>query len=716
MSASHEEHAAPPVVEQFVKALVVANKAVALYPPSSNIPKDTSEQAAKALREALRTQSELRLVVTKQGLYCDDAPLLHGNAAYLTFALELYNRRLAEVRFHSGAKATDLVAFLSVLKYTPEQIAGAGGFESRLWDLNVTTVTVTEASVSIVGADQVLDSSAEAAELTRDEIENMLADFASGRSRDRMVMARFIASAQAVSTYLREVFDEEDGTKLGLARAFDRFAEFAQIVQASPTEVREPLLKSLAEALKLVEPEVRQAMLVDHILPQSRTDESLAAVLCEMDFQELCRLLIENMDPESAAQEGLARALRNLSVITGTDRDTLAEAAGGAMRSAGFSETDIEGVIETAQPSRLDLPGVPSTKLPVRRPVDAVLHMLDAAAVDERDGSIDEGLRDLQEEARRGVTDGDVIMAFVTLVTVDHREQQFSSMMAMLEDSLDLLVERGELELAADAADALRLAADDPSLSHAQRGRIEASLGRLTKPEDIRTMAHALRIHRPGTEENDAARRLLASLGPMAVDPLLEQLAEEPDMSVRKSLVDLLSEMAPNYFNEIGSHVSDPRWYVVRNVVAILGSTHSSAMLPYLERTLRHHEVRVRRETIRALSGIQDRVAHEMLVHALTDDDAQNVQLAARYLGVSKVMAAIPALEQVARGEGRGNREVGPRVEAIETLGTLGARQSLSTLEGLAGRRTIIGAGKTRELASAADAAIGRIRRGGGGS
>jgi len=613
-------------------------------------------------------------------------------------------------------KAADIVAFLSVLKYTPEEIAGAGGFESRLWDLNVTTITVTDAAVSIVSADQVLDTSAEAAELTRDQVEEMLADFASGRPRDRLIMARFVANSQAVSTYLREIFEEDESAKLGLAKAFDRFAEFAQIVQASPVDMQDTLLQSLAEALKLADPEVRQAMLVDHILPQARNNESLAAVLCEMDFQELCELLIENMDPESAAQEGLARALRNLAVITGVDRDTLAEAAGGAMRAAGFSESEIGEVIETVQPSRLDLPGRRATSLPLRRPVDAILHMLDAATVGEQQDANDEGLLALQEEARRGVTDGDVIMAFVTLVTVDHREQQFSAMMAMLEDSLDLLVERGELELAADAADALRLANDSPSLSDEQRRRIDASLGRLTKPEDIRTMAHALRLYRPGTEEHEAARRLLGSLGALAVDPLLEQLAEEPDMSVRKSLVDVLSEMAPTYFNEVGSHVSDPRWYVVRNVVAILASTHSSAMLPYMERTLRHHEVRVRRETIRALSGISDRVAHEMLVHALTDEDAQNVQLAARYLGTAKVTAAIPALEQVARGEGRGNREVGPRVEAIETLGKLGARQALPTLEALAGRRTIIGAGKTRELKAAAEAAIDRIRTAGGGA
>ncbi len=214
-------------------------------------------------------------------------------------------------------------------------------------------------------------------------------------------MARFVGDPNAVSAYLKEVFDEQADERLGLARAFDRYAEFAQIIQSMPSaELRNPLLQSLAEALKQVEPDMRQAMLVDHILPQARTDESLAAVLCEMDFRELVELVIENMDPESQAHEGLARALRNLSVITGTDRDTLAEAAGGAMRAAGYSETEVAEVIETAQPSRLDLPGSGARTLPVRRPIDAVLHMLDAAKVDERDGAQDEGLRALQEEAR----------------------------------------------------------------------------------------------------------------------------------------------------------------------------------------------------------------------------------------------------------------------------------------------------------------------------
>jgi HEAT repeat protein len=159
--------------------------------------------------------------------------------------------------------------------------------------------------------------------------------------------------------------------------------------------------------------------------------------------------------------------------------------------------------------------------------------------------------------------------------------------------------------------------------------------------------------------------------------------------------------------------MSDRRWYFVRNIVLILGSTRQPAILPYLQRTLRHPEPRVRRETIRALAGVGDARAVEMLVAALEDEDAQNVQLAARYLGMTEVTTAIPQLALVARGEGRGNRDVGPRVEAIEALGKIGSVDALPTLRGLVGRRGLIGGGRNKELKAAAEGAINRIERGG---
>ncbi|MDA3936180.1 MAG: hypothetical protein PF636_04845, partial [Actinomycetota bacterium] len=60
-----------------------------------------------------------------------------------------------------------------------------------------------------------------------------------------------------------------------------------------------------------------------------------------------------------------------------------------------------------------------------------------------------------------------------------------------------------------------------------------------------------------------------------------------------------------------------------------------------------------------------------------------------------------------------GNRDVGPRVEAIEALGVIGSRQSIAMLETLAGRRSIIGSSRTREIKAAAESAIAHIRNAG---
>ena len=99
-----------------------------------------------------------------------------------------------------------------------------------------------------------------------------------------------------------------------------------------------------------------------------------------------------------------------------------------------------------------------------------------------------------------------------------------------------------------------------------------------------------------------------------------------------------------------------------------------------------------------------------MLVASLGDDDAQNVQLAARYLGESGSQGAVPALVAVARGEGRGSRDTGPRVEAIEALGRIGAPEAIPTLEALAGKRSLLGGGRGKELRASASAAVAAIK------
>jgi len=605
-----------------------------------------------------------------------------------------------------------------VLKYKPEEVDSAGGFESRLWEMGVATVTVTEVQVTLVEAQ--LGSGAygegvdDGAPPTRDraQLDDILASAYAGRERDQLTIARLLGDPDAVREYLENSYDAGNGTT-DLSGTGDRFAQLAQLAAELGGEEDHELLKSLADAVWQLDPELRRELLFDAVLPEARTSESLSAVVRQMDVEEICRMLVAGYASGEESREGLVRAIRNLALISATDREEVVTAAAAEMLGAGFSDEEVTAVMEQAVPRRITVRSAPAVRQRTR-PADAIFQLVEYAPVQAPDEYDDPAIVALQEEARRGLTDGDVITALVSLVGMDTRPAQFASTMSMLEDALSLLIERGEIETAADAAASLGTAAENPDLLPEQRVRLTRAIDRFARPSDVRALARAIRLYKPGTPDYDAAIRLIDTLGTQAINPLLEYLAEETNMAVRKSLVDLLSQMAIHYVADLGSHVTDPRWYFVRNVVSILGSTRSSAVLIYLERTLRYPDPRVRRETIRSLAGINDRIALEMLIAALSDDDAQNVQLAARYLGQLGVRAAVPTLEWVARGDGRGNRDMGPRVEAIEALGRLGATEAMPTLEALAGRRTIIGAAKTRELRAAAEGAIAVIKAGGG--
>ncbi|MDP2181049.1 MAG: HEAT repeat domain-containing protein [Actinomycetota bacterium] len=712
---STEGPAVPTAIERFVKQLVVTHKAVQLYPFSSSIPHENALVVIELLHSILRDASDLRLGVSKEGLVFEGVPVFEGQPAYEAFTQEFYNRGLAEVRFHVGVREKDVAGFLGVLKSSAEEIEAAGGFESRLWDAGVDSITVKEASVKI------LDESQKPVAKTGDDepwppdsmrIDEILAAALGGRPRDERVLVRIIESPEVVTSYLRETLSARGGAPGGVTAA-TRFKELAAMVARQPAEVRAALASALADAVAGLDPGDRRQLLTEHLLPDARSNEALAAIVRQMDIDEVCELLVAGLADDDASAEGLARAVRYLAQVSMAQRDEVFNAAGAAMRGAGLAEETVNAVIDNVMPSQLTVRdrGDQSAE---RRALDSVLKIVEMAprATGERFEDSPDFAR-LADEARAGLVDGDIVRAMVTLVTADPHGPQFSSMMALIEDSIDLLVRRGEYDVAADVAAELRLGATVEGLDPARVERVHSAIVRFAQPKDMRNVTKAMRMYERGTPEYDACRSLLTVLGSEAIDPLLEVLADEPDMAARKALVDLISDIAADFIDDLSRRVSDERWYVVRNVVAILGKTRRPEILSALGRTLRHSDARVRRETIRALSGVKDRLAEEMLIAALDDGDAQNVQLAARFLGSIGARGSAQAIAQVALGEGCGSREISARTEAIESLGKLGGPVAVATLEALAGKRSFLGSSRTRELRVAAEAAL-RAMSGGG--
>jgi hypothetical protein len=714
---SNQPPKVPAVVERFLKQLVITYKAVLLYPIASNIPQENAAQTVKVLHEILEGSPEVRLSVAKSAVFYGGVPVFAGEPAFESFARELYNRRIAEVRFHSGTRADHIARFLDVLKHAPEELAESGGVPGQLWEMGVDSITVTEASAKIVG-EALIEEDQDPGEAWPPEprrVQEIIANAYGDSPRDQRLLVRVIHDPDAVASYIHGTIAERGGTG-GEGGVLTRFMELVHLAAEQSDELQSELFKALADAVEKLPESERRELLSERLLPEARTDDSLAAVLRRLDIDEVCHLLVEGLDQDEIATDGLARAIRNLAMISLAERDEVINAAGAAMRQAGQSEEVVNEVLESAAPSFLTLSGE-SQPVPEQEEPESVLQLLNIAPTKVAKHFEDDAtFVSLQEESRRGVSDGDVARTLVSIVSVDATGDSFPSIMTLAESSIELLIERGEYDVAADTARSLEEASQTPGLPEDRVLRIQGALTGLASVKNMRAVSKAMRMYEHGSAEHAACMRLLTTLGSEAIDPLLELVADEPDMASRKQLVDLVSQMAAAFIEELSARVTDERWYVVRNVVMILGKTHDPEILPALGRTLRHSDDRVRRETIRALSTVQDRLASEMLIAALSDSDSQNVQLAARYLGTTRAKGAVRALCDVANGNGAGNRETAARVEAIEALGRIGSPEALPVLEQLAERRGGIRRARTREISAAAESAIVVIRNSGGAS
>ena len=318
-------------------------------------------------------------------------------------------------------------------------------------------------------------------------------------------------------------------------------------------------------------------------------------------------------------------------------------------------------------------------------------------------------LEALRAEARHGIDEGDSLGTLVAIAVQEDRQDRFAEIMRRLDTDIGRLIEGRHFEAAAEAADVLSAALEDPERPDNQRLRLRSLSDELTGPAAIENIAAAMRSAPEGSREMAACRRLLSRATASSVDRLIAILAGQSDPAARRALVDVLAQAARGHADTLSRWIGDPRWYLVRNVVTALGRTKDPAALPALTRAARYPEARVRREAVRALSALHDPRVGPVLVGVLDDEDAGIVQLAARALGAKGEAAAVPALTRVASGEGRGSRETGPRVEAIEALGRIGSREPLGLLRSLARRGPLRRLGGKGELSPAAQRAIAAI-------
>lgn len=204
------------------------------------------------------------------------------------------------------------------------------------------------------------------------------------------------------------------------------------------------------------------------------------------------------------------------------------------------------------------------------------------------------------------------------------------------------------------------------------------------------------------SEGSPAARRLLESLATYHPEGIIGMLAAEQDRLRRRVLVEVAGDAAREDPAPFLAALDDERWFVVRNLAAVLRSSGRPEAAEALRRLVDHGDHRVRVEALRGLASLTSHGAVDVVGAALQDDHGTVRRTAIGLLAVNESPDAerylLDALHSSMRPE--------EHEEIVRHLADRDSEAARTALAELAGKRFVLSA-RRRALRTVARQVLG---------
>lgn len=284
---------------------------------------------------------------------------------------------------------------------------------------------------------------------------------------------------------------------------------------------------------------------------------------------------------------------------------------------------------------------------------------------------------------------GHVIDLLLLLCESAKSSQELSQAVDALQSVFDKSIRAADFARASDVLHRIRvLLGSDEMSSPSMQKRLSDFVNRCGDSFRIKLIVEALNRH----EDADlkSVRQYLSELGWESFNHLLWMLGELERRAPRQMLCDLLVEKGLDKIDLLGSAVFDSRWYLVRNVVWVLGETGHPRALSFLRKAAAHADMRVRTEVIRALGKIPDPARIELLLELAQDNDDKIRVLAVEELGKSESEAAFQGIRDIVLSKGFLNAPTDEMRKMLEAMVVSGGAAAVKTAGDILARTPLL--------------------------
>ncbi|HZX47592.1 MAG TPA: HEAT repeat domain-containing protein [Nitrospirota bacterium] len=201
------------------------------------------------------------------------------------------------------------------------------------------------------------------------------------------------------------------------------------------------------------------------------------------------------------------------------------------------------------------------------------------------------------------------------------------------------------------------------------------------------------------TDNIDEIYSILAMLNKNSILPMINMLSDLEQIKSRRVVCDALAVLAKDNLESVLIKLQDENWYIVRNILYVLGRVGDARVLNHIKRIKDHIEPKVRKEIIHTLTEIKSDEAKKMIVSYLNDTDNTVRVSALKRISSMEHRKAVPDILQIISSDGFDSKENYEKKEFFEALAILGTKDQLPYLKELLMKRSrLFGRAKVDEL------------------
>jgi HEAT repeat protein len=669
--------------------MISAYKSLLLYPPANPIPMQAIERLVNSLNDFLGYEGELRFNFEREGIYFRKELIGSKEAVELSRVARV--RGVGGVSFFPGVRLDEILVLLQALGEEPDEILARGGIAQIVWEAGSGNILVHESEKKLVEVEEGIVEQVEDEEVNIFQ-DIMSKDYSELKIGEKKILIRFLDQPLQLAKFISSLsFLGEGATKeeveTQIKKVFELLKKAVSVIREEHEERQEHLLRDIAEALLLL-PE----RILKEIFSFSGDDEIkgvLAQILGEMGASEIGEEIGRLLEP-SQFQYLLA----------------ILEESGASRR---FVE-EVEKIWEEETGKKLEFGdfklSVKEKKVDHQARINRIVEFMETFTEEER-----ERLRHTNTVLSEKEVSRHFILTLIDLMFLAPDFKTFDEMVTKLEDVTLTMVKQGKFEEGKLVLQALREKhSREGSLK--EYGRVEKALKKLASPALVAEILEKMTNFSVESETYNLILSYFALLDrEAAIESLIEILGKEKKMSNRKLVCNILSQLGMHHIDLLTSYLDDPRWFLVRNVVNVLGWMEREEVIPPLAKASHHHDKRVRIAVIRALSRQKSRETAKLIGNMLRDKEPAVVELAARALGwKGNEIGADYLIGFLNEGSLLGEL-FSAKLAAIESLGIIGLEKSLPFLRAILRKKFLFAPAKGREIKERVRKAISLIEK-----